>query len=262
MIATNTCLPLLATYIEALNNQYTIRGEAHAGCWLETPFYLPDNTRLGVYLKPLPGERVEISDYGETMGTLFLGGVTLESEDQRLVTIGQRFGVATTGGEISLVTDGNRLAEAVNAVIHAMLDLSYLVYTRQIRAAPSFINEIDTWLTLEHRSYRRHYEVVGRSNTNTFDYYLPRQGKPVLIETISAIDAGRSLRRAKLTAFKVLDSLGTPDGASFEYACFLDDRTEQHRDALTASVIQTVGTYIPTVLYWSDRAARDATLAA
>lgn len=261
-MAINTCLPLLASYLEAVATRYTIRGEDHAGCWLETPFYLPDNTRLGVYLKPLPGGRVEISDYGETMGNLYLSGVTLESEDRRLVTIGQRFGVTTTGGEISLVTDENRLADAVNAVIHAMLDLSYLVYTRQIRAAPSFISEIDTWLTLAHRSYRHHYEVVGRSTTNTFDYYLPRQGRPVLMETISAIDVGRSLRRAKLTSFKVFDSLGAPDGGSFAYVCLLDDRTEQHREALTESVIQTVHTYFPTVLYWSDRAAREATLAA
>ncbi len=168
----------------------------------------------------------------------------------------------TVGGEISLRTDGDNLAEAVNAVIHAILDLSYLFYTRRIRAAPSFFNEIDTWLTLEHRRFHRHYDVVGRSNTNTFDYYLPRQGKPVLIEAISALDPENSLCRAKLTSFKVFDSRGAPDGELFEYACLLDDRTEEHRDALTSKVIQTVSTYIPTVLYWSNGAARDAALAA
>lgn len=159
-------------------------------------------------------------------------------------------------------TNAENVAEAVNAVIQAVLDTSYLVYTRRIRAAPTFFGEIDTWLTLEHRHFRRYYDIVGMSNTNTFDYHVQRQGRPVVIEAISAIDSVNSLRRAKLTSFKVFDSLGVPDGESFEYACLLDDRTQQHRDALTARVIQTVSAYIPTVVFWSDQAAREAAFAA
>ena len=203
-----SCFSALKAYIARLPSRYSIRG-SESECVLATPFYLPDNSQLEVHLIEREDGLLEITDCGETVDSLFLNGINLEHDDRRFAAVRERFGIAIEGGEIRSVTDTEHLDEAIDGVIHAMLDLSYLVYTRQIGAASSFIEEIDNWLALHHIDYERDVNVVGKTNTHTFDYLLPRQGRPLLLEAISA-------RQSKYSSRPVLTRVGWLRGSHRE----------------------------------------------
>ena len=256
-----SCLSILQSFIERVPSNYTAV-PTETGCMLETPFYLPDNTRLGLHLVIHDDDKIEITDFGETVDNLFLSGVTVGEDDHRFDSMRVRFGVNIDGGEISSVTNAANLDQAINGVIHAMLDMSYLVYTRQVRATPSFFADVDLWLSLQNRTFERNVEVAGRANVNVFDYVLPRRGRPLALEAISTRNAGYAFERAQVTSFKVVDSLGGTIGEQLEFACLLDDRTPQHQDALTERVVRTLQAYVPQVIFWSDEMSRSNLLAA
>src|SRR5215208_3277275 len=124
------CVPLLDNYLASLRNEYEVE-DADNGCLLLTPLYLPDNTRAGVYCRPRPDGRIDITDDGERFDTLVVSGLNISPTERRLDAIAARFGVAITRGNISKPADPADPAHAINDVVHAMLDIAYLVYTRQ-----------------------------------------------------------------------------------------------------------------------------------
>jgi hypothetical protein len=235
--------------------------EEKDGCFLATPFYLPDNTRLGVHLTERSNGTPEVTDHGETFDGLFTSGVTVAPDDKRLVTIGQRFGVEIDGGEISKATAGLHLDEAIEAVVHAMLDMAYLVYTRRTRAVPNFQAEVEFRLMGLERRYDRRFEVVGQTDIHTFDYRLFGRRAPLLVEALSAASRQASWEQARLTSFKVLDTRRVT-GDDYQFACVIDDRTPDQQEAVTERALRTLREYVDSVVLWSEREKVDELLAA
>jgi hypothetical protein len=259
-MAVSHCGPALESYLANLHSRYEVRKEGE-GCFLETPFYLPDNTRLGVHLVDRPDGTIEITDYGETFDSLYTRGVTVVPDDKRLVTIGQRFGVDINGGEISKAGDLDALSDAIDAVVHAMLDMAYLVYTRRSRAVSNFEVEFEHLLIGHERRYDKRVEVPGQTGTHTFGYLLPGRGTPKLIETLSATRRPGAWEQARLTSFKVFDTKSIT-GSTFEFVCLVDDRTADQQDAVTDRTLHTLRVYLDSVVLWSERNKVEDLLAA
>lgn len=264
-MATPHCVPALESYLSSIRSRYDVRAEED-GCFLATPFYLPDNTRLGVHLIGRPDGTFEVTDYGETFEGLFTRGVTVAPDDKRLATIRQRFGVEIDGGEISKKSGGETLLgitldDAINAVIHAMLDMSYLVYTRRSRAVPNFEAEFEHLLIGRGRRYDKRVEVVGQTDTYTFDYRLVGRRVPKLVEALSATSRQASVEQAQRTSFKVFDTKRVT-GNDFEFVCLVDDRTADQQDAVTERTLRTLREYVDSVVLWSERQRVEELLAA
>lgn len=254
------CVPALESYLANLRSRYEVRKEED-GCFLETPFYLPDNTRLGVHLVDQADGTFEITDYGETFDGLFTRGVTVGPEDKRLVTISQRFGVEIGGGEISKTSGLDTLNDAIDAVVHAMLDMAYLIYTRRSRAVSNFEAEFEHFLIGHERSYDKRVEVVGQTDTHIFDYRLSGRRAPKLVETLSTTSRKGSWEQARLTSFKVFDTKRVT-GDDFEFVCLVDDRTADQQDAVTDRALHALRVYLDSVVLWSERNKVEELLAA
>jgi len=254
------CVPALESYLAGIRSRYVVR-EEDGGCLLETPFYLPDNSRLGVHLIEHTDGTFEVTDFGGTFEGLFTRGVTVAADDRRLVTIGQRFGVEIGGGEISKASGADALDEAIDAVVHAMLDVAYLVYTRRTRAAPNFDAEFEHLLIDRGRRYDKRFEVPGQTDTHTFDYRLVGRRIPKLVETLSATSRQGSWEQARLTSFKVLDTRKVT-GNDFQFVCLVDDRTADQQDAVTDRTLRTLREYLDAVVLWSERQRVEELLAA
>ncbi|MDQ3780743.1 MAG: DUF1828 domain-containing protein [Chloroflexota bacterium] len=254
------CVPALESYLANLRSRYDMRKEED-GCFLETPFYLPDNTRLGVHLVERSNGTFEISDYGETFDGLFTRGVTIAPVDKRLVTIGQRFGVEIAGGEISKTSNLAALNDAIDAVVHAMLDMAYLVYTRRSRAVSNFEAEFEHFLIRNERNYDKRVEVIGQTDTHIFDFRLSGRHAPKLIETLSTTSREGSWEQARLTSFKVFDTKQVTRN-DFEFVCLVDDRTGDYQDVMTEQTLRTLREYLDSVVLWSEQSKVEELLAA
>jgi len=259
-MAAPQCVPALASYLDALPSRYDVR-EHEDGCLLTTPFYLPDNSRLGVHLVGRPDGTLEVTDFGTTLDNLFASGVTVPDNDRRLVTIGRRFGVRVEGGEIRLTTTPEDLGEAITAVVHAILDAAYLVYTRRSRAAPNFGAEIEQVLIGDGRRYDTRFEVTGATDRHTFDYHLAGARAPLLIEALSTTSRQMSLAQARITSFKVIDTRRATEDNGYRFACLIDDRTPEQQDAITERTLNTLSGNVDTVVLWSEREKVTALLA-
>jgi hypothetical protein len=255
------CAPALEHYLASLRSRYEVQPEEN-GCYLATPFFLPDNSRLGVHLVERADGSLEVTDHGETVDGLFTSGVTIPPDDKRLVTIGRRFGVEVEGGEISRRGEVGQLDEAITAVIHAVLDMAYLVYTRQTRALATFEKAFEHLLIDRNRSYERHFEVDGFSDSYTFDYRLISHRAPVLVETLSATSRQRYTEQARLTSFKVSDTKRLTGDAGYEFVCLIDDRTRSQQEAISERALKPLREYLDAVVFWSERERVEALVAA
>lgn len=256
-----SCVPALERYLASLRSRYEVRQEEE-GCYLATPFFLPDNSRLGVHLVERADGSLEVTDYGETIDGLFTSGVTIPPDDKRLVTIERRFGVAVEGGEISRRGEAGELDEAITAVVHAVLDMAYLVYTRRTRSLATFESAFEHLLIDRHRSYERHVEIDGFSDSYTFDYRLAGQRVPVLVETLSATSRRRYTEQARLTSFKVSDTKRLTGDSGYEFVCLIDDRARPQQDAISERALKPLREYLDSVVFWSDQERVEALVAA
>lgn len=265
-MSATTCSSLIDHYVSALSRQFRAVEDGD-GCSLHTPFYLPDNTRLAIHLFGDPQGRVQATDLGETIDWLFLSGVDVGVDDPRIQQIGRRFGLDVDGGELSktVAANGNdspdaRIETAISDVIHGVLDLAYLVYTRQPRRTSTFASTVDDLMATSGRSYKRRFEVDGKTGERTFDFYVPRVREPLLIETISTTSRQSAQEQAERAAFKAIDTKDV-GGKGALYLAILDDSTEENRAAFTERAVKSLSGYVNDVVYWSDRARIDTYLA-
>lgn len=246
------CVPVLDRYLASLRDQFEVH-EEEQGCFLTTPFYLPDNTRLGVHVIERADGSVEITDQGETFDHLYTSGLNIAVDDTRLESIGKRFGVQIEGGEISKTGDFDAVEESLTEVVHAILDMVYLVYTRRPRAAPSFTAKVEELLIESGQPYETRYEISGLTDSHTFDYHLPSQRNPLLIDTLSATSRQTSRDRSRLVSFKALDTRRLPEASHFRFACLVDDRLPEQQEVLNERVLRTLRGNLDDVLLWSER---------
>lgn len=252
-MVTLQCDSVVDRYLVSLRQQYETRREAD-GCLLLTPFYLPDNTQLGVHLLERANGTVAVTDLGETFDYLFLSGLNITADDKRIARIGERFDVSIDAGEISKTVElgSSSIDGSVNAVIQAVLDMAYLVYTRRPRMAPNFAADVEQLLIHYHRAYEKQVEVVGRTTTHTFDYRFTNRNRPLVLDTLSTTSRHDSIERAQVTSFKALDSR-QGEGSDYTFVCLLDDRTPDHDDALSDRTFAPLQGYLDIVLRWSER---------
>ncbi len=251
-MASPHCASVLDNYLASMPDRYAVHREAD-GCRFVTPFYLPDNTQLTVSIVERPDGSVEVTDFGETVDHLFLSGLTLRSDDRRLVTISRRFGVEIDGGEITKVVDSSSVSRAIDDVVHAVLDVSYLVYTRTARKAPTFTADVEQFLMYSDVPYERGYEVLGYADEHRFDYHIPARQTPLLLEALSASDQRSARDQAQAIAFKVLDVGKVSEPGTFRFVCLLDDRLPDQQEALTPRSRATLAKYLDDVILWSER---------
>jgi hypothetical protein len=256
------CSAILAAYRNHLVERFEMLEEDGA-CRLLTPFYLPDNTQLTVGVIQQEDGSFEVTDFGETDDFLYLSGLTIPKEDQRLVRAGNRFGVDATSGEIRKFASVAELPDAIDDVIHAILDVSYLVYTKQTPKPPTFTAEIDKLFSDEVGiRYKQGAVVRGKTNEHTFDFSLTSAQASFLIDSISSNDSSYAKDRAQLIAYAADDVRSVLPNA-YQFVCFLDDRTNETKTAITLNVLSPLEEHGIQIIRWSDRKpARELLLAA
>ncbi len=225
------CDPIIEKYLNTLKSDFSII-EADAECRLVTPYYRPDGDAIEVVLKELGGERIRLSDDGQTLDYLFLSGLNVEKNKDLLdeaIQIARRCGASLENSEIFIEIGAGTEGESLAKLISAIESVTYLIYRRQHRELKLFADEVANYL-LEHEvKIEKTVTLNGELNPHPVPIYI-NSTKNLVIEPLSATSPTAARRRAGYLYYDVNDIHKTPTGKNVKFVGVIDDRDEEHAE--------------------------------
>lgn len=223
------CRTLLAELQRDVRDSFTIE-PSDSGCLIRTSYLFPDNDPIEVFAdRSAEGERVRLTDLGETMGLLFLQGVEIRGRSRQewhLETALRRLDINLDGQELVVDVPLRELGDGLIRLVEGIKALSYLVYTTRARIGPDFKREVSDWLEEERVEFESDYPVSGQSGRIwTIDFTREiGEEPPILMQALHSETVGYAVRLAERTALMWVElSEASP---AFHKLSLIDDTIE------------------------------------
>ncbi len=127
----NECPKAVPVYWEHLSNEFEV-SKSNDGCFVLTPFLRPDGEAIELQLKVRPDNRVLLSDMGDSLGYLYVNGLTLtKAVMDKTRRISRGFSVTLSQNELSVYSDAQSIGEALHRLIQATLAVTDLIQTHK-----------------------------------------------------------------------------------------------------------------------------------
>jgi hypothetical protein len=143
-----TCEKAVAAYLATLQSGFDCKTQPSGRLAVLTPYHYPDHDNIEVFIRD-KGDRVAVSDLGETLRYLDTNGMDVMSTQNALFAarrIAEGFGVEVRDGV--LVKDGP--AESVGQILFDVLSavkaLGSLVYGNRSYEPVTFVEEVTDYL--------------------------------------------------------------------------------------------------------------------
>lgn len=195
-----------------------------------------------------------LSDDGETIGMLFVNGMTdskaLKKEMQRIARI---HNVRFDGDELYVDAKEGELSLAYQNMVNAIQAASFLTYKVAHRPSRKFEEEIEG-LLIEHRiPYELDKAFQGFAKQHHVPFYV-NGTRNAIIETVSATNVSAARGKADKIGFKWTDL--QRGGVQGNYTVVLDDRQNRSesiwQDRDVVSVLEKYSTH---VIRWNRQRA-------
>lgn len=220
-------------------------------CCIVTPFYYPNFGAIEFFLSEV-GDRVLLSDEGETLNMLFVSGITIEKNKdlyKEAKRIASSYGVELSNSDISVISSPSELGTASQNLISAIQAIAFLIYKRRNVEQATFDDEVEKLLISHEVKYDFNYIVRGQANRNKIKFHV-NSNKNLLIEPVSAATIQGARSKAKLVAFKWFDIRSV--NKKLRFISIVDDRDEKW-DSLWSDdeAKNTITTYSDEVIRWT-----------
>lgn len=244
----SSCDAVIREYLNSLSSDFQVIPDDNR-CILVTPFRRPDGGMIEVEVETRPDGTVRITDMGESIGYLYVSGLTLSrsiiGDAQRLCG---RFGVTLSHYELSVEADSIiQRGDHLHKLIQATLTVSDMIQRRRPSERIQFDDVVETFLVANRTVYDSEYTVRGNANQHKVRFYVD-SGKKLLIQPLSAANEGVAFSWAERWAFRFSDI--RQRDATWRTFAVLDDRGERARIWEDRS-IRTLGSNA-TVVLWKE----------
>ena len=248
MVSQQSCEQLVSRYIDHLQGNFATR-PTDEGCLIVTPFIRPDGEFVELTAEILDSNGdVQLSDMGDTIGYLYVNGLTLsrtvmgEARD-----ICRQFDVRLNGTELVAVSGRQQeIGDVFHQLLQSVLAVTDLIQRRRPQMRVHFDSEVESLIILSGTTYDSGYEVQGRDDKRTIKFHV-NSDRNLLIQPLTAVSAGNALSWSERWAYRFHDILVVND--SWRCVAVLDDRGR--RSAIwTASALAPLQDYS---VMWSDR---------
>ena len=248
-----TCEQAIGEYLTHLNTGFV--GEALNGEYvIVTPFVRPDGEGIDVALRPLPDGRINITDMGNTLGYLFVNGLSLSRnllEDAK--GIAKSHGVTLQRNQLVVHTGADAVGVAMHGLIQATLGVSDLVHKRRPSSRVLFDAEVESLIILSGAAYDVDYKVQGQRERHIMKFHVD-SGCNLLLHPLSAASGSAARSKAERLAYRFNDIRS--ESAAWQLVAVLDDR-KNRAGVWTADTLAPLGDY---ALKWSQQDALVAML--
>ena len=252
-MALNNCEEVIATYIEELRGDFA-SSPSSDGCFLTTPFVRPDGEGIELELQIRPGGQISINDMGDTMGYLYINGLTLS---QALLAsarqIAKTHGVSIQRNQLNVQADPSAVGSAIHGLIQATLSVTDLVQKRRPTSNVRFDDEVESLIIHKGIPYDVGFVVGGTRERHTIKFHV-NSGKNLLIQPVSAAREAPARNWAERWAYRFTDI--RRESANWQPIVVLDDRS-------TRSEVWSTHALTPVQEYavmWSQRSELESRL--
>ena len=213
MIQTNVCSDIVNLYLKKLGGEFkTIRSDD--GCFLMTPFYRPDGEGVELEIETMSDGNVLIHDMGDTLGYLFVNGLTLSRPMiDRAKRISMAYGVSVESSTLVIEASPESAGEALHEMIQAVLEVTSLIQRRRPTSTRRLRFEKDVEIFIGKHSgvsYKADYNITGAHENHKFRFYV-NSGRNFLVQPISASKESIAHSLAERWAYRFNDVLKESD---------------------------------------------------
>ena len=245
-MALNRCEEVIGDYLAGLRADFECSHSAE-GWFLTTPFIRPDGEGIEIELQVLPDGDVSITDMGDTLGYLYVNGMTLS---QTLIAtarqIAKPHGVSLQRNQLSLLVDQDSIGTGLHNLIQATLSITDLIQKRRPTSRVVFDVEVESFIIHSGVTYDVGFEVQGSKEKHAVKFHV-NSGKNLLIHPISATTVGPARSWAERWSYRFTDILG--ENSNWRPVLVLDDRGARS-DAWNSHALTPVQEY---AVMWSNR---------
>ena len=248
MSSANVCAEIVSQYLARLSTDFEV-SPSDSGCYVATPFTRPDGEVIEFEIINLPGGRARLADMGDTLGYLYVNGLTLtRGVLDRARDIARGYGVSFERNAllVELAGDSPAAGEELHRLLQATLAVTHLVQGRRAGGRVVFDDEVESFIIQAGVTYDSDYRVRGLREVHTFKFYV-NSGANLLIQPLSAASTSAAHSLAERWAYRLIDTVQQND--HLRPVVVLDDRKAR-------SGVWTTGARAPIgdfAILWEDK---------
>lgn len=239
------CSQVISAYLEQVSSEFeTIQSEV--GCTIVTPFVRPDGEEIELQLEVQGNDRVTISDMGDSVGYLYVNGLTLSKatmDKARSVSKGHR--VTIERNELNVDVDPETIGDGVHRLIQSALAVTSLIQTRRPTTNVRFDDQVESLIIQSGAAYDIGYPVQGQRQRHTVKFHVD-SGRDLLIHPVSAAQQSVAFSWAERLAYRFADIRAHSN--RWRTAAILDDRGRR-ADVWTTRTLTPIQEY---AIHWSE----------
>ena len=125
----------IGEYLKCLSNSFDLAPPEN-GCYMLTPFIRPDGEAIGLEITLLPNEDIRVSDLGDTLGYLYVNGLTPDlTAPSYAHSIAAAFGAAFGDSGMTIDSRPADLGGSVHNLIQSILAVTSFAQGRASRVS-------------------------------------------------------------------------------------------------------------------------------
>ena len=246
MTSDNVCADTVSKYLSILSKDFVV-SPAEGGCYVTTPFTRPDGEAIEFEIATLPSGRTRLVDMGDTLGYLYVNGLTLtRGVLEKAKDIARGYGVSFERNMLVVDIHSEVADEELHRLIQATLAVTHLVQGRRARGGVVFDDEVESFIIQTGVTYDSDYQVRGLREAHTFKFHV-NSGANLLIQPLSAAGESAAHTMAERWAYRCMDAVQRNE--PLRPVVLLDDRN-------TWSDVWTLEAQAPVndfAILWGDR---------
>ena len=221
MTSLDVCRTVAEKYLVRLSDDLEVM-ESKNGCYLLTPFIRPDGEAIGLELIAQPDGNIRLTDTGETLGYLYVNGLTLtQTALEKVKRIATGYGVSCIGNALVIDDDPSLIGDAVHNLIQSVLAVTSLIQGRRANARALFDNEVESFIISVGVTYDFDYRVCGKKEFHNFKFHV-NSDRNLLVQPLSSVTESAAHSLAERWAYRFMDTVNNNE--NWNPVAVLDDR--------------------------------------
>lgn len=225
MVLPVNCEKVVRDYLGRLEGEFTTT-RTKDGCYIATPFIRPDGEAVELVAERDVSGRMRLTDMGDSLGYLYINGLTLSRNliaDVRATC--RQFGASLEGSELVVANgDASELGESFHALLQTVLSVTDLIQRRRPKSSVLFDGEVESLIIISGVTYDADYQVNGKRAKHSIRFHINSK-RSMLIQPLTAATEGTAFSWAERWAYRFNDIREADH--SWHCIAILDDRGER-----------------------------------
>ena len=229
MTSSTLCDDVVARYLDFLSGDFETAPspDTGRGCYVLTPFVRPDGEAIELELTLLPNGNARLSDMGDTLGYLYVNGLSLtQSVMDKVRSVARRHQISLLQSALVIESEGELPGDAVHRLVQAVIEASALVQGRRSAGRVHFETEVEAFIIQSGVIYDVDYRVPGRLEPHRFKFHV-NSGRNLLVQPITAATESAAHSWAERWAYRFSDTIA--ETSYMNPIAILDDRGNRSR---------------------------------